>query len=129
MIIPQGSITATSAIAPGLYVVIIPPQIAQLNGVATNVIGIVGTASWGPVNVPTVVSSTGNYAQQFGPVMNRKYDLGTPVATATLQGANSFICVRATDGTDTAATIDRKSTRLNSSHPSISYAVFCLKKK
>src|SRR5690348_17504789 len=27
------------------------------------------------------------------------------------------------------AVIDRKSTRLNSSHPSISYAVFCLKKK
>src|SRR5690348_17448821 len=26
-------------------------------------------------------------------------------------------------------TQDRKSTRLNSSHPSISYAVFCLKKK
>src|SRR5437868_10927884 len=28
-----------------------------------------------------------------------------------------------------AARIDRKSTRLNSSHVSISYAVFCLKKK
>src|SRR2546430_6272750 len=28
-----------------------------------------------------------------------------------------------------AATIDRKSTRLNSSHSQISYAVFCLKKK
>src|SRR5690348_17576547 len=28
-----------------------------------------------------------------------------------------------------AAKRDRKSTRLNSSHPSISYAVFCLKKK
>src|SRR5690348_18242985 len=28
-----------------------------------------------------------------------------------------------------AAVGDRKSTRLNSSHPSISYAVFCLKKK
>src|SRR5690348_17903363 len=27
------------------------------------------------------------------------------------------------------AETDRKSTRLNSSHPSISYAVFCLKKK
>src|SRR5690348_17910172 len=27
------------------------------------------------------------------------------------------------------AAADRKSTRLNSSHPSISYAVFCLKKK
>src|SRR2546430_12888326 len=29
----------------------------------------------------------------------------------------------------TAAAIDRKSTRLNSSHSQISYAVFCLKKK
>src|SRR5690348_17405679 len=29
----------------------------------------------------------------------------------------------------TPAFPDRKSTRLNSSHPSISYAVFCLKKK
>src|SRR6266487_4168305 len=28
-----------------------------------------------------------------------------------------------------ARLLDRKSTRLNSSHPSISYAVFCLKKK
>src|SRR5690348_18126038 len=28
-----------------------------------------------------------------------------------------------------ASLLDRKSTRLNSSHPSISYAVFCLKKK
>src|SRR5256884_725305 len=31
--------------------------------------------------------------------------------------------------TDTAAALDRKSTRLNSSHGYISYAVFCLKKK
>src|SRR5690348_17775022 len=30
---------------------------------------------------------------------------------------------------DQITLIDRKSTRLNSSHPSISYAVFCLKKK
>src|SRR5438874_6288498 len=29
----------------------------------------------------------------------------------------------------TVATLDRKSTRLNSSHVEISYAVFCLKKK
>src|SRR5438876_5440392 len=33
----------------------------------------------------------------------------------------------ATGGIERA--LDRKSTRLNSSHPSISYAVFCLKKK
>src|SRR5690242_21935432 len=32
-------------------------------------------------------------------------------------------------GDHTGGNIDRKSTRLNSSHMSISYAVFCLKKK
>src|SRR2546429_2494177 len=34
-----------------------------------------------------------------------------------------------TTGKDFGALIDRKSTRLNSSHGYISYAVFCLKKK
>src|SRR5437667_12269856 len=33
------------------------------------------------------------------------------------------------DGLDACAFVDRKSTRLNSSHITISYAVFCLKKK
>src|SRR6266581_6796796 len=33
------------------------------------------------------------------------------------------------DWIETRVPGDRKSTRLNSSHPSISYAVFCLKKK
>src|SRR5574344_2333152 len=33
------------------------------------------------------------------------------------------------DGENHQTGVDRKSTRLNSSHPIISYAVFCLKKK
>src|SRR3712207_8732267 len=33
------------------------------------------------------------------------------------------------DVTQRSASVDRKSTRLNSSHANISYAVFCLKKK
>src|SRR6266487_3059373 len=40
---------------------------------------------------------------------------------------HNFPTTRVTEEADTAE--DRKSTRLNSSHPSISYAVFCLKKK
>src|SRR3712207_7787431 len=36
---------------------------------------------------------------------------------------------RLLDGLDAHAVRDRKSTRLNSSHANISYAVFCLKKK
>src|SRR5690348_17874605 len=35
----------------------------------------------------------------------------------------------AVPGANGGPVADRKSTRLNSSHPSISYAVFCLKKK
>src|SRR6266581_8288482 len=38
-------------------------------------------------------------------------------------------CSRAASTFSARAGSDRKSTRLNSSHPSISYAVFCLKKK
>src|SRR4051794_41728597 len=44
---------------------------------------------------------------------------------ATSRGRSS--CTNAAPFLAEAA--DRKSTRLNSSHPSISYAVFCLKKK
>src|SRR5699024_11500297 len=39
------------------------------------------------------------------------------------------VLTRATQRLTTVGTTDRKSTRLNSSHVSISYAVFCLKKK
>src|SRR5690348_17738513 len=42
------------------------------------------------------------------------------------ESEQSLLCVTRT-GSDSWE--DRKSTRLNSSHPSISYAVFCLKKK
>src|SRR2546430_8331078 len=40
-----------------------------------------------------------------------------------------FAIARALELHDQALTLDRKSTRLNSSHSQISYAVFCLKKK
>src|SRR5690348_18129439 len=38
-------------------------------------------------------------------------------------------CVKSSTHACAFGSADRKSTRLNSSHPSISYAVFCLKKK
>src|SRR5947209_10966558 len=40
-----------------------------------------------------------------------------------------FRRIFASDSTQSVAEPDRKSTRLNSSHANISYAVFCLKKK
>src|SRR5438876_6585566 len=47
---------------------------------------------------------------------------------AGAQGGASPSRGREEDGNNNERT-DRKSTRVNSSHPSISYAVFCLKKK
>src|SRR5690348_17755571 len=44
-------------------------------------------------------------------------------------GLAALALVPSVDIVWTFAPQDRKSTRLNSSHPSISYAVFCLKKK
>src|SRR5699024_9118582 len=46
-----------------------------------------------------------------------------------MEDSSSEVTVNREVTTDNPYTIDRKSTRLNSSHVSISYAVFCLKKK
>lgn len=102
-IVQAGSINTTALVVPDLYVQIVPPQNLVLNGVPTNVLGIVGTASWGPVGQPAIVATMADYAANFGPIVARKYDAGTQVATAVQQGAANFRVVRVTDGTDNAA--------------------------
>ena len=104
-IVQQGAINTTALVVPDLYVQIVPPQNLVLNGVPTNRIGVVGTATWGPVNTPAIVGTMADYARQFGPLVYRKYDMGTQVAIAVQQGAADFRCVRVTDGTDTKATV------------------------
>ncbi|WP_428486727.1 phage tail protein [Rhodopila sp.] len=101
----QGSVNTTSLIVPDLYVQIVSPQNLVLNGVPTNVLGIVGTAAWGPTNEPITVATMSDYAQKFGPISARKHDMGTQVAVAVQQGAQNFRCVRVTDGTDSAASM------------------------
>ena len=102
-IFQQGSLNTTGLVVPDLYVQIVAPQNLVLNGVPTNVVGVVGTASWGPVNQPVAIGTMADYAVSFGPVVARKYDMGTAVATAVQQGASNFRCVRVSDGTDVAA--------------------------
>ena len=102
-IVQQGQINTTALLVPDLIVQIVPPSWTLLNGVPTNVLGVVGTASWGPVNSPTIASGVADTAAQFGAMQARKYDLGTAVAAAALQGAANFRLVRVTDGTDVAA--------------------------
>src|SRR5690348_17589659 len=62
--------------------------------------------------------------------------VGTPAVTGPQEKKNVPLTIEPGTGfsstsekLSTPCDPDRKSTRLNSSHPSISYAVFCLKKK
>jgi hypothetical protein len=105
VITQQGALNTTALIVPDAYVQIVPPSLNVFNGQPTNVLGVVGTATWGPVNQPAIIGGMQALAQLFGPIQARKFDLGTQVATATQQGANNFRCVRVTDGTDTAASV------------------------
>lgn len=104
-VVQQGQINTTALIVPDLYVQIVPPSVALLNGVPTNILGIVGTATWGPVNSPSIGGSMADYSIIHGQIQARKYDMGTQVAAAVLQGAANFRFVRVTDGTDLAATV------------------------
>src|SRR3712207_6847332 len=55
---------------------------------------------------------------------------GTRSSSAALDASTSKnLCISSLDGHTQNRIKDRKSTRLNSSHANISYAVFCLKKK
>jgi len=111
-VVQQGQINTTALIVPDLYVQIVPPSVALLNGIPTNILGFVGTAQWGPVNSPVVLGSMADYARNFGAIMPRKYDMGTAVAAAVLQGAANMRAVRVTDGTDLAATVTVQTTCL-----------------
>src|SRR5439155_19282229 len=58
----------------------------------------------------------------------RSSDLSATVASLNVVGAANLPCASVLERSE-AQGRDRKSTRLNSSHVAISYAVFCLKKK
>src|SRR5438876_4794171 len=69
------------------------------------------------------------------PILSTRSGVGTAGATDSLKDGmqtppdNSGSSDPSNRAKGWATGEDRKSTRLNSSHPSISYAVFCLKKK
>src|SRR3712207_7795980 len=66
-------------------------------------------------------------------ISQRSISLETPVGDDDASELGDFLedaaSVTPTDAVSESLLKDRKSTRLNSSHANISYAVFCLKKK
>lgn len=102
-IVQSGQLNLAAVQLPGVIVQLFPPAASPIQGVPTDIVGIVGTAVWGPVNSPTTVGNPAQQSSRFGPLQNRTNDLGTPQATAYQQGCQNFRCVRVTDGTDNAA--------------------------
>src|SRR5688572_31933097 len=71
--------------------------------------------------VPAPAAETGTTPPDAGKI---------PVTTASAEARSEFLKGRdLSEKLRITDSIDRKSTRLNSSHSQISYAVFCLKKK
>src|SRR5699024_12676727 len=82
---------------------------------------------------PTPRSCLFPYTTLFRSVDGNVVDVSEGVEGVLAESLSSVGGNAEADGEDsvprTAVAADRKSTRLNSSHVSISYAVFCLKKK
>ena len=102
-IYPAGSLNTAALSAPDLYVQQVPPKTRYINGVPTDILGIVGVASWGAVNSPMLIGSPADAALKVGAQQVRKYDLATAIAVSIQLGASNLRAVRVTDGTDTAA--------------------------
>src|SRR3712207_7513098 len=78
----------------------------------------VTTTATGAASDFTLKNVQGNKALLGGPTVTAGQDAQITVGTDVLHSPSN-----------TFTGVDRKSTRLNSSHANISYAVFCLKKK
>src|SRR5665213_3942013 len=96
-----GALNTSALVAPDVYIQKIPPQTRFINGVPTDILGLVGVGSWGPVN--SAVLAVGD---TFGTVNNRKYDLATAISISSQIGASNVRAVRVTDGTDAAAAVN-----------------------
>jgi phage tail sheath protein FI len=94
-----GALNTAALVTPGVYVQKIPPRTRFINGVPTDILGLVGVGSWGPVNSAVLAAD-----DTFGTVTFRSYDLATALSISSQIGANNVRAVRVTDGTDVAAT-------------------------
>src|SRR3712207_7498394 len=78
-----------------------------------------------PISV--LVGSVGSDFADYDAWLSRHGVDTRDVRWSELKHTARFVCT--TDAVNNQIASDRKSTRLNSSHANISYAVFCLKKK
>lgn len=104
MLYQIGQLNTAALTAPGVYAQIVPPTTRFINGVPTNILGLVGVGSWGPVNAPYLIGSPQDQSLFLGNPQVRASDLSTGVTVALQLGQANIRAVRVTDGTEAAAT-------------------------
>jgi hypothetical protein len=99
----DGSVNLAGLSVPGVYGDIILPT-PFIVGTPTNIEGLVGVASWGPVDSLIPASAVSDAALAMGPPVDRTHDIVSHIEAATQVGGEiGFLCIRVTDGTDSAA--------------------------
>ncbi|WP_336762040.1 phage tail protein [Asaia sp. VD9] len=102
-LIQSGALNTAALPVPDLYIQIAQPETLLVSSSTTSLLGIIGTASWGPVDVPSVIGSVGQCREVFGGKRAWGSNLSVAVDVAVHQGASQFCLVRVTDDTDSAA--------------------------
>ncbi len=99
-----GSLNLASLVVDDVYVVVSPPASTSVKGVDTGIVGLVGTASWGPLNQAISVGSPSELVSNCGPISMGARDLVTDALIQLQHGIGSLRVVRVSDGTDAKAT-------------------------
>ncbi|GAB6853062.1 phage tail protein [Asaia astilbis] len=102
-LIQNGALNTAALPVPDLYVQIAQPETLLISGVSSALLGFIGTASWGPVDTPTIIGSVVQFRQIFAGKRAWSSNLNIAVDVAVHQGASQFCLVRVTDGNDVAA--------------------------
>ena len=99
-VVRQGEINLAALKANGVYVLVAEPANTSLQGVETGIVGLVGTASWGPINTPKRLGSQNDDARIFGVMRDAPHDLPTDAFILRGNRVPVIVGVRVTDGTD-----------------------------
>lgn len=100
----QGELNTAALKANDTYIVVQTPASTSIQGVETGIVGLVGTASWGPFNVPKRFGSPAAAVRTFGQAKNKSNDMPSDIALQFAQRVPTVVGVRVGDGTQAKAT-------------------------
>lgn len=103
-VFPEGALNVDTLNVPDTYVLIETPASTTINGIQTGVGGVVGTASWGPLNSGVSMGSEQDALTAFGSASLASNDMPSDLAILFTLGVPKMTGVRVSDGTDAPAT-------------------------